>query len=116
MQRMRWEDKQHRKNREAEEAHARKVAWGADQDMADDEMGDNIQIGDTQNHYHNEGGRGSGLSKTIIAAGIAAAGLGFAATVPIIAWNLTQPSGESENTDTKYGLQIYKGDQEDSQR
>lgn len=111
MQRMRWEDKQHRKNREAEEAHARKVAWGASDKMNDDEMGDNIQIGDTQNHYHNEGGRGSGLSKTILAAGMAMAGLGMGMTIPIVAWNLTQPTNESGDSDTKYGLQIYKDDE-----
>ena len=111
MQRMRWEDRQHRKNREAEEAHARRVAWGAGE-MNDDDMGDQIQIGDTQNHFHNGAPRGSGLAKTILSCGLAAAGLGLGMTVPILAWNMTkQPSAEGSDTDTKYGLQFFKEDQ-----
>lgn len=109
MQRMRWEDKQHRKNREAEEAHARKVAWGASDEMADDEMGDQIQIGDTQNHFHNEGSKGGNLAKALLCAGLAAAGVGLGITAPIVAYNLTkQPASEASDTDTKYGLQIFK--------
>jgi len=114
-QRMRWEDKQHRKNREAEEAHARKVVWNAGDEVADDEMGDQIQIGDTSHqHYHGEQARGSGLAKTILCAGLAAAGLGLGAAAPIVAYNLTkQPTTEepASDADTKYGLRIYQEQQ-----
>lgn len=113
MQRMRWEDQQHRKNREAEESHARQIAWGAADTMADDEMGDQIQIGDTANHYHGEKSSDSNnLAKTILCAGLAAGSAGLGVTAPILAWNLSRPQPIEEvsgaDADTKYGLQIFK--------
>lgn len=56
----------------------------------------------------------SSLARTLAAAGLVLAG----SAAPIAAWNLTRPSQPSEaitepatDTDTQYGLRIYRGDQ-----
>ena len=88
---LKWEMEQHRKNREAEESHARKHIWGAKDDGNTDDVGDNIYLGDIQTHNHSSRSGSGGIAKTLAAAGLAAAGLGALATAPIIAWNLTRP-------------------------
>jgi hypothetical protein len=62
----------------------------------------------------------SGIAKVVAASGLAAAGLGSAAAIPIAAWNLARPAQttvvqeapdfEDTDTDTKYNLRIFKED------
>lgn len=88
-----------------------------------------VRIGDESHiHYHNESKpiseQASGIGKTLAAAGLAAAGLGAGIAAPIAAYNLTrhttqivQPTQEfvdtDTDTDTKYGLRIYREDSTD---
>lgn len=110
---MNWESKQHRKNREAEEAAARQQ-WGSDGNQEGDDMGDQTILGDVIMNSPNEQKQESGgLAKTAAALGLAAAGLGAGTALPIAAWNLTRPSADTEevhgtDNDTKYGLKIYR--------
>lgn len=92
----------------------------------DEQMG--VRIGD-EIHYHNtqatkpvkseQQTQGSSLGKTLAAAGLAAAGLGAGVALPIAAWNMTRPDtqvvveqnpGIDTDTDTQYGLKIYRDD------
>jgi hypothetical protein len=87
-------------------------------------MGDNIYLGDVtltsteerpQIHQRESGG----IAKTLAALGLAAAGLGAGAAIPIAAYNMTRPETNvvvkppsviGDDTDTRYGLKIYRGE------
>lgn len=108
-----WNQKQQRKNREAEESWVRRNHWG-EQEASNEEVGDVTYLGDvTEQHYH-QPKRGSSLLKNMALAGIAAAGLGVGAAAPIAAykWATSQPTIEQASdaidTDTQYGLRIYR--------
>lgn len=119
MQQMKWEANSHRKNREAEEAHVRKTAWGSNDSNSEEEMGDVTYLGDITHHHppQQQAKASSGLAKTLGAAGLAAAGLGAGTALPIVAWNLTRPNAPAviatpdTDTNTQYGLRIIKDEQ-----
>lgn len=85
-----------------------------------------VRIGDESHiHYHNESkpssDQASGIGKTLAAAGLAVAGLGAGIAAPIAAYNLTRPTTAvvqpaspvvDTDTDTKYGLRIYRDEQQ----
>jgi len=85
-QQLRWEAKQQQKNREAEEAYTRKTVWGQDSNN-EDEMGDNIYLGDVQ--IDNKELQKSNTFKNITSLGLAVAGIGVGVSAPIAVWNLT---------------------------
>lgn len=116
------------KNREAESAAVRKHAWGGGVEvsgLSEEDMGDQIVLGDirTENHHAApQPSTGSNLAKTIAAAGLAAAGLGAGAALPIAAYQLlkpatnvtvNQPSLEDTDTNSQYGLRIFRQEQPD---
>jgi len=78
-----------------------------------------VRIGDESHiHYHNEQKEpqqvpqaSSGLGKALATAGLAAIGVGGAASLPILAWNLSRQDQQAvvdTDTDTQYGLRIYR--------
>jgi len=117
---MKWEQEQQRRNREAEESAVRKNVWGwKGEEVPEDEMGDQIVLGDlkTENitYANPPQTQSSGIAKTLAAAGLAAAGLGAGVALPIAAYQLLRtdttvvvPPSVDTDTDTKYGLQIYR--------
>jgi hypothetical protein len=109
------------KNREAESAAVRERVWGVGGgggEMSEEEMGDQIVLGDirTENRYITpEPSKTSSIGKTLAAAGLAAAGLGAGVALPIAAWNMTRPDAATfvdtdtdTDTNSKYGLKIFR--------
>ena len=122
---------QARKNQEAEASAVRKNVWEWEEPDADeDDMGDQIVLGDIRT-IHNPPAPTpppapsptSSLAKTLAGFGLAAAGLGAGAALPIAAYQMfkpdppgpvvvTPPSVDTD-TDTKYGLKIYRDEQQE---
>lgn len=109
-----------RKNIEAEDSAVRRQLWGwKDSEVSDEEMGDQIVLGDIRTENHNATSSPPGIAKTLAAVGLAAAGLGAGAALPIAAYQLFKPDTNvvvqptaptvDTDTDTKYGLKIYRG-------
>jgi hypothetical protein len=109
------------KNREAESAAVRERVWGvggSGGEMSEEEMGDQIVLGDirTENRYITpEPSKTSSIGKTLAAAGLAAAGLGAGVALPIAAWNMTRPdqapfvdTDTDTDTNSRYGLKIFR--------
>lgn len=110
------------KNREAESASVRKHVWGSSGSEAltsEEDMGDQIVLGDirTDNHYTPpQPSTTSSIAKTLAAAGLAAAGLGAGAALPIAAYqmfkqaptNVIVPTDTDTDTNTKYGLRVFR--------
>lgn len=105
---MQWEDQQHRKNREAEESHARKTVWGWDgkQTDVDDEMGHTV-VGDittpTPVVYPPTPQNTNVLA--IALAGLLGAGLVAAGPAILAAWN-QQPAAPVDQTDETMQLRL----------
>lgn len=115
---------QQQKNMEAEAAAVRRNVWQSDgAEVSDDEMGDNINLGDIyEQHYHTPDGKPNptptqpekpSIAKTAALLGLSLLGAGAGAAIPIAAWNMTRPMTPSvtdtdTDTDTKYGLRIYR--------
>ena len=122
VQQLRQDAEHSRKNREAEEGWVRKNFWGYEDNMAEEEMGDNITLGDTTTNVFSEK-QGSSLGKNLaLAAGLGAAGLGLAGAGTIAGlatagatYYLTRDGGDAvqappdfNDNDTKYGIRIIK--------
>lgn len=111
--------KEQAKNREAESAAVRKHAWGASDEMGEEELGDQIVLGDIRTEHHHAAppapSATSNIAKTLAAAGLAAAGLGAGAALPIAAYqmfkqapNVIVPTDTDTDTNTKYGLRVFR--------
>ena len=116
-QQLRWEARQAQKNREAEESHARRVAWGDNGGSSPEEdMGDQITLGDVTHVYETAARQEkAGISKTgAMLAGLAAAGMlgtgaaGVAGTAGVA--YLLNRSGKTEEVqqEPQRNLKSYK--------
>lgn len=114
------------RNREAESAAVRKHVWGSSGSEAltsEEDMGDQIVLGDIRTEHHHaapQPSTGSNIAKTLAAAGLAAAGLGAGAALPIAAYqmfkqqpstNVIVPNDTDTDTNTQYGLRIFRDEQ-----
>lgn len=117
------------RNREAESAAVRKHVWGASGSEAltdEEDMGDQIVLGDIRTEHHHAApplpSATSNIAKTLAAAGLAAAGLGAGAALPIAAYqmfkqpstNVIVPTDTDTDTDTntQYGLRVFRDKQQ----
>ena len=99
MNQLKWEGRQQRKNREAEDAAVRKKAWDAQDNgtMSDEDVGDTTYLGDITTHTHQQ----RSLFGTLAGLGLAAAGIGAGVTLPIAAWSYFIGDNQAEvATDT----------------
>ena len=115
---------QSQRNQEAEANAVRTNVWGSDgasSDIEDEEMGDQIVLGDLKTYNTTtpapQPKPESNLGKTLAGIGLAAAGLGVGAALPIAAYqllkkpdttNVVVPPSVDTDTDTKYGLKIFR--------
>ncbi|WP_436716577.1 hypothetical protein U8335_03955 [Roseiconus lacunae] len=103
--------------------------------MDGDDMG--VSVGNEINYHYSQpaaqpapapaASPATSIAKTVAAAGLALAGLGTGTALPIAAYNLTKPAADAVverietprpdpapaptiDTDTRYGLQIYRGE------
>ena len=117
---------QSQRNQEAEANAVRTNVWGSDGgggESEDDEMGDQIVLGDLKTYNTTTPPSPpkpeSSLGKTLAGIGLAAAGIGAGAALPIAAYQLLKPDTTNVvvqptnpvvgvDTDTKYGLKIFR--------
>ena len=113
---------QSQRNQEAEANAVRTNVWGSDgasSDIEDEEMGDQIVLGDLKTYNTTtpapQPKPESNIAKTLAGIGLAAAGLGVGAALPIAAYQLLRPDTNvivppsvDTDTDTKYGLKIFR--------
>ena len=83
-----------------------------------DEESETVNVGNEIHHHHGQPKTTSPLVKGIATAGLAVAGLGAGVAAPIAAWNLTRKIAPAvteqptmEDTDTKYGIRIFRGEE-----
>lgn len=102
----------HRKNQEAESSAVRQAAWGKDPDNSDEDdlVGDNLHLGEVNQHYYPTPERRSGVSP------VAAALLGMAIPTAgglgaLGAYLATKPDNEptpvvEQSEQVEYGLRL----------
>lgn len=117
MNQLKWEGRQQRKNREAEDTAVREKAWGVQGQapgtaMSDEEVGDTTYLGDITNHTHQQ----RSMFGTLAGLGLAAAGLGAGAAIPIAAWShfmgdnqeQVEPVPNVTQDGSQYELRVFK--------
>lgn len=125
----RFRDFQHRQREHLAEkvGHLRKASGDdvSEEDPMEIKIDSPTTINETHNHMPSESkpeqtNPKTDLAKSAVAAGVAALLLGTGITAPLVAWNLTRPAIEQakeivekptpvfDDTDTQYGLRIYR--------